>query len=222
MFLKQIKDIRISNNQIAVIRDAEISIEILEHQISKIEYSPAVGAKDENAERATLPPFIQAFYYLYFSYLRIPTEKEFWETYIAWVGANPEGEIDFNNQKYKSEGLRKRLNRTYPSLIRDLHFLYLLESSKKFEHVDYSMERDYYNGLDLKVVYNKQEFYISLFIDTSRSRYYKHKKTKRHDYSEINEIELSVEFNSLSKKGSIYLLNNSHIKYLEDSLNETK
>lgn len=221
MFLRKIKDIRLSNNQISVMRDATISIESLENQISLIQYSPAQGDKDDAVENAKLPPFIQAFYYLFFSYLRIPTETEFWETYLKWVGLNSEGEIEFDNNKYKPNDLKKRANRTYPSLIRDLHFLYLLDTSNKFDQVDYSMERDYYNGLDLKIVHKKKEIYISLFIDTTRGRYFKERKTERHDYSKVYELEFNVHFDSLTKKGAIYLLNHSHIDLLEQKLNET-
>jgi hypothetical protein len=223
MFLRKIKDIRISNKKISVIRDANISIEDLENQISLIEYSPANDGKKIEAENAKVPPFIQVFYFLFFSHLKIPSENDFWKTYLTWVGGENEyGEITIENEKYNSGGLKSRLNRTYPSLIRDLHFLYLVDASQKFEQVDYSMDRDYYNGLDLKVTHNKKEVYISLFIDTTRSRYFKQKKTKRHDYSIVHEIEFIVDFGSLSKIGSIYVLNQSHVKLLETLMYETQ
>jgi hypothetical protein len=88
--------------------------------------------------------------------------------------------------------------------------------------VDYSLEKDYYNGLDLKVTYKKQELYVSLFIGTERSKYYKKKKTKRHDYSIVKEIEFSVGFESLTKTNNIYLLNNSHCELLENLINGSK
>lgn len=223
MFLRKIKDIRISNKKISVIRDAEISIENLEQQIGQILYTPAKGEKDNTAENAKLPPFIQVFYFLFFSYLKIPCELDFWKTYLTWIGGENDKEIVvIEGITYKSIDLKNRLNRTYPSLIRDLHFLYLLDASQKFEQVDYSMDRDYYNGLDLKITHNKKEVFISLFIDTSRSRYFKQIKTQRHDYSTVHEIEFIVDFKSLTKKGSIYLLNQNHIKLLENLLNETK
>ena len=61
MFLRKIKDIRILNNQISVIRDANISIKDLEEQILKIKYSPAIGDKYSETENAKIPPFIQVF-----------------------------------------------------------------------------------------------------------------------------------------------------------------
>lgn len=221
MFLRNIEDITITSNKISVTRFANISIKDLEEQIALIEYKPAADEKKSDAENLKVPPFIQVFYFLFFSYLRIPSENDFWNTYLSWVKADiNNNEIQVDGSNYKLDGLRNRLNRTYPSLIRDIHFLYLLEASKKFQKVDYSMNRDYYNGLDLKIIHNNLPVYISIFIDTSRSRYFKMKKTKRHDYSTVYEIEFSVEFDSLSKKGNIYLMNENHIIQLEKILNE--
>jgi hypothetical protein len=221
MFLRKIKDIRISNKNISITRDANISIEDIENQINQIKYVPYSDQKKPDTENAKLPPFIQVFYFLFFSYLKIPTEEAFWRTYLSWVGEeNSSGEVKIDGIVYSSAGLRGRLNRTYPSLIRDLHFLYLLHESNQFEQVDYSMERDYYNGLDLKVKYKSKEAFVSLFVDTSRSRYFKEKKIFRHNNTVITEIEFIVDFKSLTKLGTIYLLNQGHVKLLQDLIND--
>lgn len=223
MFLRKIEDINITNSKISITRDASISIEDLEKQITRIKYEPANGSKDTDAENIKVPPFIQVFYFLFFSYLKIPSENDFWNTYLSWVKADTENnELEIDGTKHKLDGLRNRLNRTYPSLIRDIHFLYLLEASKKFQQVHYSMNRDYYNGLDLRITQNNIDVYVSLFIDTLRGRYFKQKKTERHDYSTVHEIEFSVNFDSLTQKGAIYLLNQEHVIQLETILNETK
>jgi len=218
MFLKKIKDIRISNNRISIIRDAEISIADLELQISHLPYSGAGNSKDSLVENAKLPPFIQVFYYLFFQGLRVPTENQLFETYVQWLGGIHNDKIKFIDFEYDAVGIENRLKRTYPSLIRDVHFLYLLESSNRFENIEYSMEIDYNNGLDLKVKYEGKEVFVSIFIDTSRGTYYKHKKTTRHDYSIIDELEFNVDFNGLTKVGNIYLLNNSHVDLLEERI----
>lgn len=222
MFLRRIKDIQISKKHISITRDATLSIEELEKQISLVSYEPAKDSKSGEIESAMLPPFIQVFYFLFFSYLKIPTLEDCWNTYAAWLGGERNEKVEINGTKYNIDGVRNRLNRTYPSLLRDLHFLYLIEESGKFDEADYSMDRDYYNGLDLKITYNNQNFYVSIFIDTSRGRYFKHKKIERHDYSIINEIEFQVSFDSLSKIGNIYLLNNKHVELLENMINETR
>lgn len=223
MFLRKIKDIRISKKRIAVIRDADISVAEIEDQIRKVIYAPAKDEKRQESENAKVPPFIQVFYYLFFSYLKIPSESEFWETYLTWVGGeNASGFIQIGEDIFPTKGLRDRLNRTYPSLIRDLHFLYLLDESGSFKQVDYSMDRDYFSGLDLRINNGDMEIFVSLFINTSRSRYFKRKKTTRHDYSKVHEVEFIVDFDSLTKLGSIYVLNDGHVQLLKKIIDEIK
>lgn len=219
MFLRKINDIIISNNTITVIRNVEENIIELESQIKQLDYTGQGESIDEEIENSKIPPFIQVFYYLYFKNLKLPTEKEFYETYISWLGGLKNGVVIYLDLELNPIGIRNRLKRTYPSLIRDIHFLYLLDQSKKFEKVEYSMAKDYYNGLDIKIVYKGRELFISLFIDTKRSRFYKKKKTDRHDYSQVEEIEFNASFSSLSKFGNIYLLNNNHILLLEEMIN---
>lgn len=220
MFLRNIKDIRISNNTISVTRKANLSLKELEDQIKKLEFQASKDFKSKVTENAKLPPFIQSFFYLFFSNLKIPTEKEFVDTYLKWAGIINGDKVIIENKTYPLAGIKARMNRTYPSIIRDLHFLYLLENSKLFDEVDYSMERDYLNGLDLKINYKKQTYYVSLLIDTNRANYFKKKKIERHDYSVINEIVFNVSFDSLSRIGNIYLLNQKHIKLLLERINQ--
>jgi hypothetical protein len=153
--------------------------------------------------------------------LKIPTEELLWSNYVSWIGGEIESEfITFNGKQFSAEGVRGRLNRTYPSLIRDLHFLYLLEYSRQFEVVEYSMKQDYYNGLDLKVERSGKKVFVSLFVDTSRARFFKGKKSIRHDYSEVEEIVFNVQFDSLTLVGSVYLLNNSHVELLVNLIDQ--
>ena len=216
MFLKKIIDVKISNKEISVSRDAKISINDLEDQIKKLDYSGEKMPKDPIVENAKIPPFIQSFYYLFFKGLKVPTENEFCETYLELVGGNIRGNVFIDGLMLNTDGVLNRMKRTYPSLIRDLHFLYLIEESGIFEDVEYSMKKDYFNGLDIRIVFNGIEFYVSLFIDTHRGDYYKKKKRTRHDYSTINEVEFSVAFSTLKKVGNFYLLTPEHIEILKE------
>ncbi len=219
MFLKNIVDIKITDYGISVTRDTLLSAEKIEEQVKIIEYNGQGKPQNFESEKAKLPPFIQVFYYLFFRHLKIPSEKLFYDTYVEWLGGIIDGNIIVENQKFNAEGIKYRLIRAYPSLIRDLHFLYLLQESKRFESVEYSLRLDYYNGLDIKLNYLGKEIYVSLFIDTTRSVYYKRvKTTKRHDYSAVIEITFNVDFDSLTKFGNIYLLNNAHVDLLEERL----
>jgi hypothetical protein len=220
MFLKKIIDIKISDYGISITRDANITSKIIENQVKNLQYSGQGKLKDYSSENAKLPPFIQVFYYLFFRQLSIPSEELFFNTYIEWLGGIDNEKINYNNQHYNPEGIMMRLKRAYPSIIRDFHFLYLLQESKRFDSVEYSLKLDYYNGLDIKVTYYGKDIYVSLFIDTTRSNYYKSRKKTRHDYSNIIELEFNVNFDSLTKHGSIYLLNITHVNILEEKIKE--
>jgi hypothetical protein len=220
MFLKSINDITIQNGLITVSRNINSNSKKLFDQIKLLPYNGERQDKDNNIENTTFPPFIQVFYYHFFAFFKIPSEKEFIETYFNWLGGEKNGLISYDNNSYDAKKLSYRILRSYPSLIRDLHFLYLLEESKKFDKVLYSMHKDYFNGLDINIVYKGIEAYVSLFIDTGRANYFKKLKTKRHDYSEINEIEFSVSKTSLTKAGKFYLLNEQHIDQLINHLND--
>ncbi|WP_194775026.1 hypothetical protein [Pararhodonellum marinum] len=217
--MKKIIDVKISNKEISVSRDAKISIIDLENQIKQLDYSGENKPKDPNVENASIPPFIQSFYYLFFKDLRIPTENEYCETYLEFIGGDVNGNVLVSGLVLCKDGLLNRMKRTYPSLVRDLHFIYLLEESEIFEEVEYSMRKDYFNGLDIRLIYNKIEFYVSLFIDTTRGVYFKKKKRTRHDFSTVNEIEFNVAFSSLKKVGNFYLLTPEHVKILLERVN---
>jgi len=219
MFLKKIIDVKISSGEISVIRNAKVSIQELENQIGKLAYSGESKSKIKEVENAKLPAFIQVFYYLFFKNLYIPSENDFFTTYVEWLGGIKNGKLVYGDLQLDPQGIENRIKRTYPSLIRDLHFLYLLEDSKIFDNVEYSMQMDYFNGLDLKLSYKGKEYFISLFIDSTRGTYFKKRKKQRHDYSEIVEIEFNLDFSGMSKIGNIYLLNNSHVELLIDRIN---
>lgn len=218
MFLKKIIDVKISRKTISVSREANISTRELEDQISKLQFSGERNPKTPQVENAPLPPFIQSFYYLFFKSLRIPTEKEFCDYYLELIGGSLNGKVVIDGETYDLNPVIYRMKRSYPSLLRDLHFLYLLEESGLFEEVEYSMHKDFYNGLDIKVRYSQKDYFVSLFIDSSRGTYYKARKRTRHDYTEVNEIEFNVEFSTLKSFGSIYLLTPEHIKILIDRI----
>jgi hypothetical protein len=220
MFLRSLKDITIQKGEISVTRNLSINSKQLEAQIKQLNYNGEKKIKDITIENTKFPPFIQVFYYHFFAFFKIPTQDEFIQTYFNWLGGVKDGFVIFLDKKYDAEKLSYRILRTYPSLIRDLHFFYLLNESNRFEKVSYSMQKDYFNGLDLEIVFHGETSYISIFIDSVRGKYFKKMKTKRHDYTNINEIEFSVDFNSLSKIGNILLLNNNHIEEIIEYLND--
>ena len=106
MFLRRIKDIRIIGNEISTIRDASISVFEIERQIKTIKYSGDGKIKDTEVEKATFPPFIQAFYYHFFADLKVPAEERVFQTYLDWIGGNNGEVIVYENKEYNLEGLK--------------------------------------------------------------------------------------------------------------------
>ncbi|HKL40851.1 MAG TPA: hypothetical protein VJ894_09230, partial [Cryomorphaceae bacterium] len=168
---------------------------------------------DKKVEKAKLPPFALAFYYHLFSRRCIPTEEELYHRYLSFSGKPMnEEELLIDDEAYSVEGVKARLLRTYPSLIRDFHLYLLLCESGKFENVTYSLSQDYYRGLDLCVYLSGKAFHLSLFIKTKRASLFKKRKVFRHDYKNVTEIELALDFHSLVKHGEIALCTKSHVE----------
>jgi hypothetical protein len=126
--------------------------------------------------------------------------------------------VAIDGEEYKKVGVMARMLRTYPSLIRDFHFYSLLSESKKFESVRYSLAQDYFQGLDIEVVYRGKPFFISVFVETRRASTFKKKKYSRHDYDGIPEISLGLAFSSLKKLGSIYVCQAEHVDQVIDKI----
>lgn len=212
MFLKSIKNIKIVNGDIAVFRHLNIKACDIELQISKYNFSGSGREKNSIVENTLFPPFIQVFYYLFYYRLRIPTEDEFCDTYFEWLGASANEEsINIEGVDYPVYDLKSRMLRTYPSLIRDLHLYYLLIESEHFSNVEYSLRADYFDGLDVEVMYGIKKYFLSVYIKTRRGEKYKEKKSRRHDYNKVKELRLGVEFSSLKKVGQFYLLQEAHV-----------
>ena len=218
MFRKAITDIELKGDQISVSRSLDISLKEAEEEITKLDYSGVGLSKDPKVEKAKLPPFALAFYYHLFSQRSIPTERELFDRYVSFSGTAEEAEVVIEDVSYPLEGLRARLLRTYPSLIRDFHFYLLLQESKHFDSVGYSLSKDYYNGLDLTVTHFDQTYHLSVFVQTARSTEFKKKKYTRHDYSGVKEIAIPLAFRSLKKLGQIYVCTLAHVQLILDQI----
>lgn len=212
MFRKAITDIAIEGDSISVCRHLDISRKEAEEEIARLSYSGMGLPKDENVEKAKLPPFALAFYYHLFAQRRIPTEEELIDRYISFSGKVEDDRVVIEEEVYSLEGLKARILRTYPSLIRDFHFYLLLNESDRFQRVSYSLSEDYYNGLDLCVYRHDRAFHLSLYLKTRRGTDFKKQKLSRHDYFGVSEIELPLEFRSLRKVGEIRLCIESHVE----------
>ena len=116
-------------------------------------------------------------------------------------------------------GLKARLYRTYPSLIRDLHFSKLLSERANNYKIIYNTNLDIKEGIDLLVIVNKINIAVNLYTKTRRAFVGRNKKENRHTiYDNITYIELPVEFNGSIKIGDFFLYGEREIFELETEI----
>ncbi len=220
-FQKNIKDLAINNGEWLIERSNFLTLELLEQQISQLPYSGTGLKKDEIIENTQFPPFLQVFYYLIYQYKSIPNQELLFSEYVKWLNPDTltETQFSYQDKQYSIEGLKARILRTYPSFVRDVHFYYFLLESGEFENVKYSMYADYYEGIDILISKNNITYGISILVNTARSAAYKKLKEKRHNYKNVKEIKLQVDFSDLDQNGNFYLLGKKQLLYLLQEIN---
>lgn len=123
---------------------------------------------------------------------------------------------------------RRRCEVTYPSLVRDMHFAYMMIdynlSTQVFDSVQYDPEKDVKEGADAIVRNNNDTYYINLYVDTKKSNaYLDEKKNHRHPNHENKEIHFPIDKHSencktieLADGNDIWLYDKSNIERIKD------
>jgi hypothetical protein len=141
------------------------------------------------AENKKMPSFVMAFYRGIdnrFNHKRVFTQIEFWNFYkkvYTFFFSKP---YSFNLlQKFEGRALR-----TYPSLVRDLHFMLYVKEKLGIENVIYNTQLDKDIGIDLIIKNDDKLFGIKLMTSTDRSEKYKKIKDnlRQKEYSNIEFI----------------------------------
>lgn len=132
-----------------------------------------------------------------------------------------------NASKFTDEYMdawERRAQVAYPSLVRDMHFFFLVseynQNHNVFDRVDYDPQMDIEDGVDTIVEVDDKTYYINLYVDTQKSRdFIEKKKTSRHPANNAVEIHLTVSRNDSRNKsvGDFWLYSEQHI---EDMLAE--
>ena len=160
--------------------------------------------RNEDVERKIkFPTFLDAFYRYVYLTKRIPTQKEFYTHYLN------ENEVFFRDAEFSSEityGLKARIFRAYPSLVRDLHFTVYLSERFKEGKIIYNRALDVEEGIDILIVYKGNNWGISLYIDTARAHRVRELKQSRHQkYDNVKYAEMPVHFDASVKCGDFFL-----------------
>ncbi|MEI7752569.1 MAG: hypothetical protein WCJ71_10850, partial [Candidatus Omnitrophota bacterium] len=113
------------------------------------------------------------------------------------------------------EGLKARIFRTYPSLVRDVHFYFFTLESNAFDSVLYNEKLDIEHGIDLVIKKNSRLYAVNLYTDTKRAYVGRVKKQYRHQKLEgFTYVELPVEFKGSKKCGEFFLYSERELNNL--------
>ena len=152
----------------------------------------------------------------------VPSAEDLVDAYIKQHYFLVEGNdvtVSYNGRRtsVNYEGLKARILRTYPSIIRDLHFYLLANESGLFQAVRYSFVDDFQKGIYTKILFNNRWFSIALMQNTARSIYFRNQKYRRHsDRGDIVNIEL--DRNECKLCGDYFLYTENHINQLVSQL----
>jgi hypothetical protein len=173
--------------------------------------------KDKN-----LPIFIRSFL-IYTQNGVIPTLNEFKNHYL-YKG----NEIFFNDTKIYKLGslywdvLEYRLQRIYPSFVREL--LCILKAREFFYNYEviYNEDLDVKKGIDILINKNNKYYGINLYTTTANSLKFKNEKDNfRHDkYLNVEILNLPFNISNPSLNiGNFYLYDNKPFRWLEKIFN---
>jgi hypothetical protein len=159
------------------------------------------------------PMFVPAFYLsMKDNNIVIPSQNSFWLYYLN-LNKNWFNSRDLSAQVLN--GLKARVYRTYPSLIRDLHFAKYLQNKISDSEIIYDMDLDIKDGIDLLVIKDNKINAINLFTDTRRAYKGRSKKVFRHkNYENVNYLELPVQFMGSNKVGEFFLYGNRELQQI--------
>jgi hypothetical protein len=155
--------------------------------------------KDQTVEWQVAWP---SFVYTFHRHLHpLPTQPQFWEAYVA------DNEPFFRQRPLsppEQQALQARVYRTYPSLVRDLHFALFLR--EHLAHVLYNPQLDVEEGVDLMVAVHGRLFALNLYTDTKRAHDGRQRKQSRHTpFTDVTYLELPVSLHGAIRAGSFLL-----------------
>lgn len=158
------------------------------------------------------PILVRPFYAFIYRNHRIPEQQEYVSYYLT------ENRSFFENEEFDHkviEGLKARLLRTYPSLVRDICFnRYVKDHAIGYKTI-YNISLDVERDIDL-MLYKGQNYYgVCLYTKTKRALYSRTKKTNRHvRFSNVNYIEILKDFKGSMQIGDFFLYGEQEYKEL--------
>ena len=165
-----------------------------------------------------LPMFVDSFYSLVLSEIRIPSQQEFIEYYLAGLDYSSYPNISFTPEIIS--GINARGFRAYPSLVRDVVFNKYVEQHLTDFNVKYNIKLDVEEGIDMLLEDSNGHCWgVCLFTDTKRGYLGRTKKEHRHIlFENVNYVEMPVAFKGSLKWGDFFLYEKKELNELKNIL----
>ena len=162
------------------------------------------------------PMFVEAFYGYIIKYSTIPTQQTFFDYYLFFNKAY------FDERNFDTiilDGLKARVFRTYPSLVRDLYFNKYVKENLSDANVLYNIMLDVAEGIDLMIEAGNIFHAVNLYTRTSRAGNARNIKQHRHTpFVNVNYVDLPVDFSDNSRCGDFFLYGDSEFVSLKRSI----
>lgn len=200
-------------NRLELIRLNTITIENYLKN-NKLEF---LNIHDASVEWGILfPKFAYPFYNFVIRNQRIPTQYEYLVEYCNYKD-NKNIIQGLNLTKTQKLGLKARIYRTYPSLVRDLHFGVYLRETGFYNEVFYNEDIDIKYGIDLIIRKEESEVGICLFTDTKNARIARIVKEDRYKLDmSIERLEIPIMLSNCRKCGDFFIYGINEKKIIDD------
>ncbi len=164
------------------------------------------------------PMFLTPFYKYVYQTNKLLKQEEFWKYYLS---ENKEFFSTNNFSQTILDGLKARVYRTYPSLVRDIHFATFLKKEFTESEIIYNRKLDVEEGIDVLIVYADRYWGINLYTNTKRAHQGRKKKESRHTkFENVNYIELPVDFKGSVVCGKFFLYGEKEYKEILSALKQ--
>jgi len=169
-----------------------------------------------------LPMFVPSFYKYVTKNSYIPSQEEF---YGRYVNDNKEWFEKRDDSESILKGIKARAYRSYPSIVRDIHFALVVKERSGFDSVIYNYDTDIKDGIDL-VIRNKgyslsanshvtKTYAVNLFTKTERAYMGRENKGSRHKkIPNVEYIDMPVSFKGSKRCGYFYLYHDRELNML--------
>jgi hypothetical protein len=196
--------------------DVWLSSKKIEEQIKNYKLSFMQLRVPEIEYEIKVPIFVNPFYSFVLREDKIPTQEEFWNEYCS------QNKEFFNKVKLTEQqkmGLKARAFRTYPSLVRDIHFGATIRENCDLDDVFYNEVLDVEYGIDLVVSKNNKHMGLNLFTNTKNSISAREKKQYRPKKQiNLNCYEIPIEFKGSKVCGDFFLYSEREILKIKNSI----